>query len=215
MIISRGRKYIFVHAPKTGGTSLTLALEDRAMKDDILIGDTPKAVKRRSRLDGLQAKGRLWKHSTLADIEGVVNADELDDFFLVTIVRNPWDRAVSYYHWLQTQGFEHAHVDLAKSTDFESFVSHPMVLTSFERGPYGSFMTDATGREREAHFIRIEKLAEDIVPLEQHLGFSIGELPHVNSSKRREDYRGYYSDRTRALIAKSCAIDIERFDYRF
>ena len=89
MIISRGRRYIFVHAPKTGGTSLTLALEDRAMKDDILIGDTPKAVKRRSRLDGLNARGRLWKHSTLADIEGVVNADELDDFFLVTIVRNP------------------------------------------------------------------------------------------------------------------------------
>lgn len=43
MILSRGRGYLFLHIPKTGGTALTLALEARAMKDDILIGDTPKA----------------------------------------------------------------------------------------------------------------------------------------------------------------------------
>ena len=47
MILSLGRKYVFVHIPKTGGTSLALALEGRAMKDDIMLGDTPKARKRR------------------------------------------------------------------------------------------------------------------------------------------------------------------------
>ena len=58
MIISRGRSYIFVHIPKTGGTSLALALEARAMKDDILIGDTPKARRRRHRLKSLPARAR-------------------------------------------------------------------------------------------------------------------------------------------------------------
>lgn len=43
MIISLGHKYIFVHAPKTGGTSMALALEGRAMKDDIMLGDTPQS----------------------------------------------------------------------------------------------------------------------------------------------------------------------------
>ena len=122
MIISRGRKYIFVHAPKTGGTALTLALEDRAMKDDILFGDTPKAVRRRKRQKSLVGAGRLWKHSTLADIEGVVTSDELDRFLIFTLVRNPWDRVVSYYHWLQTQTFEHPVVSLARSLDFNDFV---------------------------------------------------------------------------------------------
>ena len=52
MIISRARNYIFVHVPKTGGTAMALALEARAAADDILIGDTPKALRRRGRLKG-------------------------------------------------------------------------------------------------------------------------------------------------------------------
>jgi|TARA_B110000908_G_scaffold110430_1_gene129537 hypothetical protein len=57
MIISMGRKYIFVHAPKTGGTSMALALEARVMKDDLMLGDTPKAIKRRKRLKDVKAAG--------------------------------------------------------------------------------------------------------------------------------------------------------------
>ncbi len=30
MILSRGRRFIFVHIPKTGGTALTLALRGQA-----------------------------------------------------------------------------------------------------------------------------------------------------------------------------------------
>ncbi len=81
MIISRGRRFIFVHIPKTGGTALALALEARAMKDDILIGDTPKARARRGRLKGVKSAGRLWKHSTLADIAGLVTDAEVAEFF--------------------------------------------------------------------------------------------------------------------------------------
>ncbi|MEP2846339.1 MAG: Type II secretory pathway, pullulanase PulA, partial [Alphaproteobacteria bacterium] len=58
MILSRGRRYLFIHAPKTGGTSMALALEARAMKDDIMLGDTPKAKQRRKRVSDVQAAGR-------------------------------------------------------------------------------------------------------------------------------------------------------------
>ena len=68
MIISLGHKYIFVHALKTAGTSMALTLEARVMKDDIILGDTPKEVKRRKRLRDVKTAGRLWKHSILADV---------------------------------------------------------------------------------------------------------------------------------------------------
>ena len=124
MILSRGRKYLFIHIPKTGGTSLALALEDRAMKDDIMLGDTPKALKRRGKVKGIATRGRLWKHSTLRDLDGLVRPEELDDLFIFTLVRNPWARVVSYYHWLQQQSFDHPAVRIAKEKAFHRISPH-------------------------------------------------------------------------------------------
>jgi hypothetical protein len=215
MIVSRGRRYIFVHIPKTGGTALSLALEARAMKDDILVGDTPKARARRGRLAALRPRGRLWKHSTLADIDGIVGAEELDDFFVVTLVRNPWDRVVSYYHWLREQRFDHPAVLLAKSRDFARFLSEPLVVDSLRRNPYGSYVTDARGRERGRLFARIEHLKEDLASFESHLGFRIGPLPRHNASARDADWRRYFNDATAATVARLAAADIARFGYHF
>ena len=97
MIVSYGRSYVFVHIPKSGGTSLSLALEQRAKRDDLLIGDTPKAKRRKRRLEGLKTHGRLWKHSTLADIDGLLSEAELQRMFVFTMVRNPWDWYVSLW----------------------------------------------------------------------------------------------------------------------
>jgi len=215
MIISHGRRYIFVHIPKTGGTALTLALEGRAMKDDILIGDTPKAVKRRGRLKDAHSSGRLWKHSRLTDIYGLVTQEEIEDFFTFTLVRNPWDRTVSYYHWLRDQSFDHPAVGLAQSHDFSGFINHTHTQASLRAAPYGHYMQDRIGQERCSLYIRLEHLAADLAPLEEHLGFAFGQVATANASARATDYRGYFSAEDAALIGQLCAQDIARFGYRF
>lgn len=215
MILSRGRGYLFIHIPKTGGTALTLALESRAMKDDILIGDTPKARARRGRLAALPAKGRLWKHSTLADLDGLLMADDLDGLFLVTLIRNPWDRMVSYYHWLRAQGFDNPSVTLAKSVDFSAFLSHPLTIAAFTAWPYPAYLRDAAGQERPALYARLEHLERDLAPFEAHLGFRLTPLPRANDSARGRDWRPYYSDTDAARLAALCAPDIARFGYGF
>lgn len=215
MIISRGRGYIFVHIPKTGGTSLATALEARAMKDDILVGDTPKARRRAARQRSLPARGRLWKHSTLANIDGLVSEDELDRLFVFTLVRNPWDRTVSYYHWLQVQRFDHPMVRLAKGTDFSSFLKDRALQESLRDWPAARYVTTASGRERCDAFVRLEHLADDLAPVEQHLGFSLDGLPFLNRSKRPAAYRAAYVEADADLIGRLCSSDIERFDYRY
>jgi hypothetical protein len=214
MIISPGRNLIFVHIPKTGGTSLALALEGRAMKDDILIGDTPKARRRRNRLKGVEARGRLWKHATLRDIEGLVSAAFIAQAFTVTLVRNPWDRLVSYYHWLRVQRFDHPAVTLAKELGFSDFLNHPQTRASILATPYSAYMIGPDGGERASLYIRLEAFEEDAAPLWDHLGFRL-DLPHENASQRPRDYRDAYSEGDAELLAELCATDIARFGYMF
>jgi hypothetical protein len=215
MIISHGRRYLFVHIPKTGGTAMATALEARAMKDDILIGDTPKAQKRKRRLKDIKTAGRLWKHSTLADIDGLICPDEFDQFFIFTLVRNPWDRMVSYYRWLRMQNFDHLAVRLAHQLDFATFLNDPRIRTAISGAPYGSYLRDCSGTERHTHFIRLEHLAEDMAPLEAHLGFCLDEIPQVNASERERNHRDHYDHATRDVVAELCREDIARFGYSF
>ena len=194
---------------------MTLALEGRVMKDDILIGDTPKAVRRRKRLKNVQSSGRLWKHSRLTDIYGLVTQAEVEDFFTFTLVRNPWDMMVSYYHWLRDQTFDHPALALAQQLDFSGFLNDSHTKLSMRAAPYGQYMKDRNGVERCDLFIRLEHLSQDIALLEDHLGFSLGRVPVANASQRDADYRSYYSEADAACIAEVCAEDIARFGYAF
>lgn len=209
MIISPGRGYIFIHIPKTGGTSLALALEARAKKDDILIGDTPKAVKRRKRQRSLNAPGRLWKHSRYSDIDGMPELP--DPAFVFTLVRNPWDRMVSMYHWSREQSFDHPMVDAAKANGFDEFLCLPQVQGALRNDRAYDYVTDREGRLRCDAFVRLEHLKTDLTPIEDHLGFRI-EMPRVNASNH-PDTSAMYSVETETLIADIYAEDIKRFGY--
>ncbi len=214
MFISPGRRFIFVHIPKTGGTALTLALEARAMKDDIIIGDTPKARARRSRVKALKSHGRLWKHSTLSDIDGVLSEDEIAAMFILTLVRNPWERCLSYWHWLRGQGFAHPAVGLAKALSFKDFLSHPQTRASLAAWPAAAYMRGRSGVERASLYARLEHLEDDLAPFWDHLGFRLT-LPRANASGRPADWRGAYDPAAQALVGELCGEDIARFGYRF
>ncbi len=213
MIVSHRHRYVFVHIPKTGGTSLTLALEARVGRDDIILSDTPKGRNRRRRVRGAGSRGRLWKHSTLADIEGLVDPAIFDDYLLFTLIRNPWDRAISYYRWLRVQHFDHPSVALARRTDFAGFLRDPRTQAQLAV-PSAHYLTDGTGRERPALYLRLDRLQTDLPALESHLGFPLHPLPHENPSPRDGD-RPVHDAETAAVVARAAAADIARFGWRF
>ncbi|PCJ05360.1 MAG: Type II secretory pathway, pullulanase PulA [Rhodobacteraceae bacterium] len=214
MILSPGRSYVFIHIPKTGGTALAQALEARARADDIMLGDTPKAQRRRHRVKDVPTQGRKWKHSTLADIEGLVPDQTLFGLFAFTMVRNPWDRAVSYYHWLREQNFDNPAVHLAQTLNFSEFTCHSQTMASFRSAPAASYMRHRDGVEQCNLYIRLEHFATDAQPLFDHLGFELT-LPLANVSIRQRDWRDYYDDCAVEAVTQSCAEDIAQFEYSF
>lgn len=215
MIISPSRKFLFVHIPKTGGTSFSQAYEARSRPDDILIGDTAKAKKRRHRLDRTGAPGRVWKHSTLADIEGMAGVGDLDSYFICTMVRDPWDRVFSLYHWLRAQSFDHFAVGIAKQTEFNEFLGDKDVMKMLSRDAANTYVTDRQGKLVCNAFIRLEHLESDLKPVWDWLAIDLSPLPKVNASGRPIDSRAAYDPQMVTRVGRWFAQDIEQFDYRF
>ncbi len=208
MIISPKRRFAFVHIPKTGGTSFAHAYDDRAAADDILIGDSPKAKRRKGRLAEVETPGRLWKHSKLCDVGALIPPD----FFVVTLVRNPWDWMVSYYHWLQDRNFVHPAVTRAKALEFPQFIRDPLIQSACRVSPARSYVTRAEGQLQCDLFARLE-VPSDLAALWDYLGFELT-VPHLNRSNRAEDWRMYYADEDIEIIAEIAAEDIAQFGYR-
>ena len=191
---------------------MALALEAHAMKDDMMLGDTPKAMKRRRKLRDVKTRGRLWKHSTLTDIDGLLSPDEIAGYFCFTLVRNPWDRMVSYYTWLQDQTFDHPAVRLAQQLEFNAFVLHDQTLASLRAAPAQSYMTDAKGVEHDGAYVRIERFEQDIAPVVSKLGFEI-QLSRANATDRDPDWRKFYSDKAAESLFEATESDAMRFKY--
>ena len=210
MIVSPGRGYVFVHAPKTGGTALTLALEARAHRDDIIVADTPKGRARARRVAGARTAGRLWKHSRLRDVRGLLPDAVLDGLRPVTLTRNPWDRVVSLYHWARGQGFDHPLVARAKTLGFRDFVLDPATLAALHAGTVAAHVAGG----RDPIVVRLEHLATDLAPFETLLGFAL-EVPRANASARDPDWRRYHDADTRDAVARACAADVAASGYRY
>lgn len=135
--------------------------------------------------------------------------------FLFTLVRNPWDRMVSYYHWLRDQGFDHPAVSLAKGLTFAEFLTHSHTRAALAAESYGSYLNLPGRGELPATFVRLENLEDDLAPVEEHLGFPLAPLPAVNASARRAGYRQYFDDPLANLVGELYRADIDRFAYRF
>jgi hypothetical protein len=202
-MISRKHKFIFVHIPKTGGTSIECAF------------NTSKRHLRN-------------KHHTLSKYEEL-NNPRYDKYFKFTFVRNPWDMTVSMYEymwhkdgrWLEQ--WRRGHKNLFKLS-FREWITHrsfrwPTIRTTDvnarRRGRDGDFSSWFISKKYTIDFVgRFENLQEDFNIVCDKIGIPQQELPHTNKTKHKH-YTEYYDDETREIVAEKYAKDIEYFGYEF
>ena len=224
-------KLIFIHVPKTGGTSIRAALDAAAGEGaEWNSGGIWPGLLASPRRDELfrvfkrffsmeSALNVSHQHLPACLLREFVSTQVWETYYKVATVRNPWDYVVSMYHYLRQalqdeKGFlNRDHPDLAylvrRCTTFEDWVR---LMPMFELD-MTSYFADDDGNELVDYVARYESLEEDFARLCDRVGI-IAQLPRLNISSR-EAYRDYYTAETKALVAHHFSRDIERFDYSF
>ena len=130
-----------------------------------------------------------------------------------TVVRNPWDRAVSSWKWCTLKK------ELPACT-FEEFLRIPFEeMTPQQRyhtTPQWQHVADENGEINHLdHVGRLENIDETRRWLAQTLNLPAGqELPHLKKTDR-DEYTRYYTPQTKRLVETLFGKDIELFGYRF
>jgi len=187
-MISHAHRCIFIHQRKCAGTSIISAF-------------------------GVPSKDKafhIYNDGTLSDDEVVghwyARDRQVRDYFVFAVVRNPWDRFISGWKYLaktSNRPLNEIFENLPrKGHDYRHLV-RPQLDTLVDRD--GKFVPDFV--------IRYEKLSEGFDEVCRRLGVRLS-LPHLNSGSH-DPYWTYYQDRTRELVQKLFAKDIEFFGYRF
>lgn len=190
--------FLFIHVPRTGGTSIKEAL----------LPDVEQEVQG-------HVRAYDWR---LVCAEGAYTSA-----FKFGFVRDPWDRLVSSYRYLNSGGWgerdkEWAEKHLADVEDINSFVMEWLREDRLYAYPHfipqSYWLTDPSGN-LEVDFVgRYESLASNFQTICDRLDIET-ELPHVNATEGVSgSYHDCYTVEAAEKVADLYKDDIERFGYR-
>jgi hypothetical protein len=212
-MISFDKQCIFVHIPKTGGTSIENAIWgsdwSKRTTDQLWMGNV------RPGFNKYQSGG--LQHLLATQIRQEVGQEKFDRYFKFSFVRNPWDKLVSQFLYLKTQPMLRDYMGVGRWTSFKKYVrilldNHEMHVQSYEQW---RFIYDDKGNRLVDFLGRFESLDDDFTRLTEKLGLKGLRLPHDMKSRQRKPYQMYYDDRTAELVLYLYARDVELFDYQF
>jgi hypothetical protein len=196
MPISDKYKLIFVHIPKTAGTSIEKMIEIRNNKLDLWSTSIP-----------------ILQHLVPKDLKKYIDDNKWNTYYKFTVVRNPFDRLVSDYKWMLTQNL------FKKKQTFNEFVKlvenvvinnqyHNHELYDHFKPQYLYF------EDIEYDYIcKFETLVEDIKVI-QKASNNNNKLPYLNKTKH-DNYKIYYNTETKNIVEKLYYKDLEKFNYKF
>ena len=219
MLVSHGRKLVFVHIQKTGGDTVSRLMGESIPDIFCFKAKHESAVKAAAEL-------KCW-----------------NEYFKFAFVRNPWDRLVSWYsmirdaetirwhqiltnqrirsHFRQTRENKLWRYVLDNSSTFEEFIINCTDEIEVDEGVHYSFAYNQLDYIADSNddllvdFIgRFESFGSDLYKVYDRLGLELGSIPHENRSVRGH-YSTFYTPETETIVRKRFQRDIEYFGYKF
>ena len=192
--------FVFVHIPRTGGTSVESVLARHFLGLDLR-----EVTEQQAAEYYLPRREHDHQHAKLAsyDLSGIE--------FIFTFVRNPWSWAISEIRYLIDQTADLFHGNSFKE-DVRRLVSFQGKIWKHDFEPQVKYLQG----DRPPDFIgRFENLQKDFNRICQRLGLPNIDLPHVFRTGVGADWRDAYDAESAGWIAERYAEDIAAFGYRF
>jgi hypothetical protein len=205
MLLSYRKKFLYVHIYKVAGTSITKSLRSTGFNFYEML-----EYKTLTKLNFSPRYCPLPHHPKAIDIRNEIGITKYNKLFKFTFVRNPWDWQVSLYNFM-LQNKNHFQHNLVREMNFEEYIDWKITQ---KYDLQKDFITDDNGEIIVDFIGKFENLNSDFQKIGKHIDLSL-ELPHLNQSKRKKDYRSYYNKRNKELIAKYFEEDIDLFEYSF
>lgn len=212
-MISHKHKFIFIHIPKCGGTSVEHSLltshgipEDR-VNDWNLTDEEKQEFRLYYKYGGIDVQHKKIEQ---------YNTDYEKKYFTFTFVRNPWERFLSEYFYIKKyNGCNCEDFDKSFPT-FKHFVMNKGINCCWHSHdfPQIDFVLNVNHGKLTNFVGRCEDMQYDFNYVCGKIGLENVKLPHREATKHRH-YSEYYDDETEQIIGKKYAKDIEYFGYEF
>jgi hypothetical protein len=188
-LVSESHRFVFVHVPKSGGTSVKYALGHLQSE----------------RHAGLL---RANKHIGAGELPQLLPDVALDDWYTFAFVRNPFDQLRSYWTYKTEHPF---HPDYAATVAAGSFEGWVQMFADDPRRLQCSYTHDR-GRQLVDFVGRYERLADDFAVVADRIGIGPVDLPCVNRSTNSGRIDAYPRG-LRRLVVERWRADFEAFGY--
>jgi hypothetical protein len=185
---------IFIHVPKTGGSTV------RAMFGDYIVRD---------------------RHQPASVVRSKVSADDWN-VWRFAFIRNPWDRVASWYYALEVGRLDHRIQREGRTEDepinFDIWCKGPtfLELRGHTRNAEKMLTDEITGEPLVDTIYRFEHFDDALSNIELKLGVKAS-YRHKNANPRKPygDFRDIYTLDTWEIVTDLCQWEIGMFGYEF
>lgn len=202
-----GRKFIFVHVPKTAGVSMTAALTGHVEPYENDLSLRSHIIDRSYEFLG-QYQGILCWHITIDDLRTFYGDEEIDSYYSFAFIRNPWEWLVSMYAFIRGHQ-PHPESMICGHMTFKQFLRYFAAKNVSQH----SFFA-VNGRPAVTKVFRFEEMPQALQEIGSQTGLRFEQFPVENVSNHNA-YWEYYDHEDVDLVRRAFSDDIALGGYAF